>query len=307
MPTKRTLVSRFGIQRKIVANMTTESWQNIPHVSYIFEPDLTVFEEKFEAFRKTLPEGARVTLNMVILKVIAESLKAAPEMNAHIHFERRLVRGKITRYPNIDMSMPWILPSGEMMTITMKDMGEKSLRDIAEYMNETAQKIQNTNLDEVMYDVSIKDTMQELKKGKIVRVVMRLWGAKVNPRHRVSTLHGAEKKAYESIPEQSRLTYLDLKQGTITVSNIGSITRGQNGEIAMLMIIPPQICAIGISALQKKPRVCTLPDGTDEIRAATVLPMCVCFDHRALDFGNIKPFAERMQELFNDPDEILKY
>ena len=30
----------FGIQRKIVANMTTESWQNIPHVTYTYERSL---------------------------------------------------------------------------------------------------------------------------------------------------------------------------------------------------------------------------------------------------------------------------
>ena len=33
----------FGIQRKIVANMTTESWETIPHVSYLYEPDVTAF------------------------------------------------------------------------------------------------------------------------------------------------------------------------------------------------------------------------------------------------------------------------
>ena len=41
-------VTRFGIQRKIVANMTTESWQNIPHVSYQYEPDVTKFMEEFK-------------------------------------------------------------------------------------------------------------------------------------------------------------------------------------------------------------------------------------------------------------------
>ena len=43
-------VTRFGIQRKIVANMTTESWQNIPHVSYQYEPDVTKFVEEFKKF-----------------------------------------------------------------------------------------------------------------------------------------------------------------------------------------------------------------------------------------------------------------
>ena len=88
-------ISRFGIQRKIVANMTSESWQNIPHVSYIYEPDVTEFIKKYKAFDAALPEGKHVTLNTVILKAITEAIKAAPQMNAHIHFERKLVRGKI--------------------------------------------------------------------------------------------------------------------------------------------------------------------------------------------------------------------
>lgn len=30
----------FGIQRKIVANVTTDSWRDIPHISYIHEADV---------------------------------------------------------------------------------------------------------------------------------------------------------------------------------------------------------------------------------------------------------------------------
>lgn len=28
----------FGIQRKMVATITTESWRDIPHISYMYEP-----------------------------------------------------------------------------------------------------------------------------------------------------------------------------------------------------------------------------------------------------------------------------
>ena len=37
----------IGIQRKIVAAMTTDSWQNIPHVCYMYEPDVTAFYKEF--------------------------------------------------------------------------------------------------------------------------------------------------------------------------------------------------------------------------------------------------------------------
>ena len=31
----------FGIARKIVSNMTTESWREIPHATVIYEADVT--------------------------------------------------------------------------------------------------------------------------------------------------------------------------------------------------------------------------------------------------------------------------
>ena len=39
---KITRTEHFDIQRKIVANMTTESWEQIPHVAYVYEADVTL-------------------------------------------------------------------------------------------------------------------------------------------------------------------------------------------------------------------------------------------------------------------------
>ena len=300
-------ISRFGIQRKIVANMTSESWQNIPHVSYIYEPDVTEFIRKYKEFDASLPEGKHVTLNTVILKALTEAIKAAPQMNAHIHFERKLVRGKIIQYDNIDVSMPWILPDQTMMTINMKDMGNRSLGNMTEYMQQTAEKIKKTDLNEAMISVSMNDTFEALRKGKVVRVIQRLIGSKTTKRHRITPLKGAAKKAYDAIPDNEKITKTDLKQGTITISNIGSITRGIDGAVALLMIIPPQICAIGISSVVKRPVVRIDEIGKVIFTSADILPLNVVFDHRALDFGEVKPFLVRLEEIFKNPSEILVY
>lgn len=299
-------ITRFGIQRKIVANMTTESWKNIPHVSYLYEPDVTHFLECFEEFKNKVADDYRVTLNMVVLKAIAEAIKAAPQINAHIHFERKLVRGKITEFDNVDISVPWTLPNGEMMTVNMKDMGNRSLKNISEYTEDINRRFEKTNLVEALYSVSIHDTLYKLTHGHPIQAIQRIYGAKTNPRHKVVTLTGKEKKAYNAIPETERITYKDLEQGTVTVSNIGSISRGLSGELGLLMIIPPQICAIGVGSLQKKPIVVTNEKGEDEVKVATVLPICVCFDHRALDFGEVKPFVWKLDEIFKNPELILK-
>ena len=300
-------VTRFGIQRKIVANMTTESWQNIPHVSYLFEPDVTDFMAYYKKFSEehNNGDGPKITLNAVLLKAIAEAIEVDPMINAHMHYEKGLVRGKVTVFDNIDISVPWILPSGEMMTITMKDMGNKTLKEIAAYQADINRRLEKTNLTEALYSVSFHDTVEKLKKGHIIKAIKRIYGANTNKRHKIQRLKGAEKKAYNAIPETDRITRDDLKQGTITVSNVGADTRGLNGQVAMLMVIPPQICAIGIGALQRKPVVITDDDKNEVVEIRTILPINICFDHRALDFGEVRPFLTKLDEFFKNPESIL--
>lgn len=298
-------IMRFGIQRKIVANMTTESWRHIPHVSYTYEPDVTNFLEAYKAYSLRTPENERATFNAVLLKAIAEAVKVAPELNAHMHFERKLVRGKITYFDNIDISVPWTLPDGNMMTVTMKDMGNKSLPEIAAYTADINRRLKKTNLTEALYSVSIHDTIEKLKGGHIISGLQRLYGSKTNPKHRVTPLRGQAKKLYESIPETDRITYEDLKQGTITVSNIGAASRGIRGELDMLMIIPPQICAIGISSIQRRNIIVTDENGQEKGEVRSLLPICICFDHRALDFGEMFPFVKKLEEIFTNPELIF--
>ncbi|MBQ9393464.1 MAG: 2-oxo acid dehydrogenase subunit E2, partial [Oscillospiraceae bacterium] len=224
-----------------------------------------------------------------------------PRINAHMHFEPKLVRGKLTFFDNIDISVPWTLPDGNMMTITMKDMGNKTLKEMTEYTEDINRRLKNTNLTEALYSVSIHDTMELLKSGHVISAVQRLYGSKTNPRHRVTPLKGREKEEYERIPERDRITIDDLKQGTITISNVGAAAKGINGALDMLMIIPPQICAIGISSMQRRPTVVKDGDGNEKVEVRTILPMCICFDHRALDFGEVSPFIRKMEEIFKDP------
>ncbi len=299
-------VTRFGIQRKIVANMTTESWQNIPHVSYQYEPDVTKFMEAFKEFqaKHNADDGPKITFNAVLLKAIAEAIENDPCINAHFHFEKGLVRGKVTEFDNIDMSVPWILPDGKMMTITMKDMGNKTLKEIAEYQADINRRLEKTVLVEALYSVSFHDTLDKLKKGHVIKAIKRIYGANAG-KHKIHRLKGAEKKAYDAIPDTEKITRADLKQGTITVSNVGADTRGLSGEIAMLMIIPPQVCVVGIGTLQRKPVVITNENGEEEVVIRTILPMNIVFDHRCLDFGEVRPFLTKMEEFFQNPELIL--
>ena len=300
---KKIKTTHFGIQRKIVANMTTESWANIPHVTYNYEPDVTEFMIEYKRLNKDVAPEKKITLNTVMLKIIVEGLKADPEMNAHIEFDRKLVRGQIHTFEDINISMPMVLPNGEMMTINLHNFENKNLDEMTAYIADVNRRIANTDLNEVMFDVSLDNTLTELKKGRIKKTIYRLIGSKTG-KQKVKTLSGKEKSAYYKIPESDRLTKHDIEQGTITVSNIGSTYREQRGATCILEIIPPQVCAIAVGAVQDRPVVVVNEQGEKEIAIRQIMPLCIAFDHRALDFGEIVPFLKKLDSIFEEPEII---
>ena len=298
----------FGIARKIVSNMTTESWRSIPHVAATYEADVTELMKCCRRLNAMRPRSQeKITLNTVMLKIICEGLKAAPKMNTTLEFNRHLVRGTLKYHDTIDISMPMVLPSGEMMTVNMRDMGNKSLREMTAAINDTVRRAKNSDMNEVMFEVSMDNTVKGLKNGKIAQTVCRLIGSKTPGKHMVKTLSGEARKKYYSIPQSERLTKRDIEQGTTTVSNLGSIHRNQNGFATLIEIIPPQTTAFAINAVQDRAVVVTGADGRQSIEIRRILPITIVTDHRALDYGDCVPFANRLDEIFEHPEVIFSW
>lgn len=298
----------FGIARKIVSNMTAESWENIPHATLVYNADVTELMKEYKKLNADCTDKSKkITINTIMLKIICEGYKAAPKMNTHLEFNRKLVRGTLKYFDHIDISMPMLLPNGEMMTINMHDMGNKSLSEMTEAINDSTRRAKNSDMNEVMFEVSLDNTLDGLKHGKILQTIRRLYGSKMPGKHKVHTLSGAEKKKYYSIPVKDRLTKHDIEQGTTTVSNLGSIYREQKGECFLLEIIPPQTTAIAINAAQKRPVVVTDENGVDKIETRTILPLTIAIDHRALDYGDIVPFMRKLDEIFENPSVIQSW
>ena len=292
----------FGIARKIVSNMTSESWETIPHAVVTYNPEVTGLLKVLEEINANSSKETKISINTVMLRMIVEGLKACPVMNSHIEFNRRLVRGNIRTIDEINISMPMILNTGEMMTINMHDMHKKSMSQMRDAIFEASRRANASDMNEVMFEVSLDNTLKGLKQGKIIQALNRLVGSKTG-KHKVKTLKGKAKRDYYSIPEEKRLTKHDIEQGTITVSNLGSICRDWDGDCTMLEIIPPQVCAIGIGAIQ---RVAVVNDD-DSITAGRRLPLTIAFDHRALDMGDIAPFINKLNTIFRNPQIIKEW
>ncbi len=293
----------FGLQRKIVANMTTESWQTIPHVAYNYEADVTELLIALKKINASRSIDKRITINTLMLKVIAEGLKASPQMNAHINYNQKLVRGRTDTFEEINISVPMIMPTGEMMTINVRGFEWMNLDNIGAKFADIRRRAENTILDEAMYEVSFANTINELKKGRILKALGRLIGAKTGE-NKIELLTGEDRRRYYSISEKDRLTGYDIEQGTVTVSNLGSLDKSLTGSVSMLEVIPPQVAAFGLGAIQDKVVCATDSCGAKNADFRKIMPICIAFDHRALDFGDIVPFIKKCDSIFENPSII---
>lgn len=303
---KITRREHFGIQRKMVSHMTTESWRNIPHVTYMYEPDVTKFFEEYKKLNQNNDGNSKITFNTLMIKTICEGLKAAPIMNSHIEFNRKFVTGRIDTFEDINISMPTILPNGEMMTINLRDFGNKSLDEMTKYIVDVRRRAEKTDLNEAMYSVSYDNTINALKDGHLLKSLMKLFGANFGS-CKIERLKGKDKEAYEAIPATERLTIRDLEPGTVVISNIGSTYLQQSGATALLEIVPPMVSAFAVGAIQERALVVTDENGEKQIEPRSVLPICIAFDHRVLDFGDIVPFMKKLDEIFANPEIIHEW
>jgi len=278
----------FTLPRKIVSAMTSESWQSIPHAVFTYEARVSGLLENLKEVNAGLGDKGHITVNTAMLRLISEALKASPQMNGHIHYRPGLVSGRIEVFDRIDVSLPMTLEDGKMITVTLRNLEGKSMYQIRDTIADIMRRARNSNLEEVMYDVAMHDTLKRLRRFRLLQALRRLAGA-LTDRKYMSRLSRKERKAYLSIPESERLSWRDMEQGTITVTNLGSMYREWKGECTLLEIIPPQLVAIALGPIR---------DG--------VLTMTIAFDHRALDAGDIFPFMRCMDDLLANPEVLFK-
>jgi pyruvate/2-oxoglutarate dehydrogenase complex dihydrolipoamide acyltransferase (E2) component len=291
---------RFKIMRKIVAHITTESWDNVPHCSFIYEPDVTEFIAEYKALKNRYSPEQNITFNSLMLKVIVEGLKAAPHLNAYVQYNRTSSRGTVDVIEEINISMPCKVDEENTITINVQNTDKKSLAEINTYVADVRRRAENTNLDELYYRVAFKQSMEELKELKVFLVIRRLFVGRVG-KDKVHPLTGKAKAEYDKIPESDRLTIKDVRQGTLVVTNIGSLVRNSPVSIALLEIVPPQVLAIAITSATEKPGVVMDENGKKVIKPRSFMPLCIAFDHRAYDFDALVPFINKLDEIFANP------
>ncbi len=106
-------------------------------------------------------------------------------------------------------------------------------------------------------------------------------------------------RAIEEITERARenkVTLEELKGGTFTITNYGSI----GGYFGIPIINYPEAAVLGLGRIVKKPVV----EG-DEIVIRKVLPLSLSYDHRIIDGASGARFLNTMRDLLQDPEMLL--
>jgi pyruvate dehydrogenase E2 component (dihydrolipoamide acetyltransferase) len=287
----------FDIRQKIISATTSSGW-TAPHVSYIYEADATELMIEFDKLIHDNTMNGMITLTIILMRIIIEGIKAAPCVNAHVSHNKWLSSGNIKIIDKIDINMPVLLSDKRMITVKLQDCGNKSMAEIAFCLNGLMDKLKNTNIDIALLNVGWEDTIKKLKQGNIFNPLGRVLGLRFG-KNKLKRISRNDRKTYNNVPKESRLCNDDLNMGTITISNLGSVMRGTNGFPVLIDLISPQVMAIGIGTLQEKPIITNA-----QITSRKIIPFCIVFDHRALDFGDVAPLIKKMDSVFQKPAVI---
>jgi len=112
-------------------------------------------------------------------------------------------------------------------------------------------------------------------------------------------------RAISDLGERARTKKLspdEIQRGTFTITNPGVF-----GSYAGAPIInQPQVAILGVGAIEKRPKVLTLPDGTDTIAIRTMGMVSMSYDHRVVDGADADRFlADVKRTLENFPDGAI--
>lgn len=109
-------------------------------------------------------------------------------------------------------------------------------------------------------------------------------------------------RAVQDVAERARgkkLAPEDIQRGTFTITNPG----GFGTYVGTPVINQPQVAILAVGAIEKRPSVVTLPDGSEALGIRTKGMWCLAYDHRVVDGADADRFlADVRHTLHNFPE-----
>lgn len=110
--------------RKIVGERTQASFQFVPHFFVTTEIDMAPALELRKQINANISPESKVTVNDLILKAVALTLRDFPNLNTHFHGD------KLVRHKRINVGIAVAVPNG-LINVVCKDADRRTLSDMA--------------------------------------------------------------------------------------------------------------------------------------------------------------------------------
>lgn len=129
-----------GIRRSTSQAMA-RAWTTIPHVTHFDLADVTELEATRKGFRKSNPDGPKVTMTVLVLKALVAALKAFPDFNASFDPQRGVIHYK--RYYHLGIAVD---TEAGLLVPVVRDVDQKSIQVLAEEVTELAARARDRKL-----------------------------------------------------------------------------------------------------------------------------------------------------------------
>lgn len=293
-------VEYFNLKGRVSGNILSNA-ADMPAGGFHYEADLTKFWEVFQQLRKEVDYP--LSFNTVMLRVFAEGLKAAPRLNAHMDYRRKSSCGRLIIKEHIDVAVPVFMEDGSTFPIKLRNLETLSLKGIYEEMDRLMKTLETTDVDRVLFDIILQRIIGFVLKGKLGSTVAQIATGYVG-KFKVAKLSGL----FEHAPrDTSSLQMKDLNEGTVCMTNLGSLDTGLKGNVTYAPLLYPQVFIMALGAVQKRECPFKNEKGEVDLETRRFLPINVMFDHRIGGFADVVPFIKRLEEIFENPEIIREW
>lgn len=294
-------VEYFNLKSRVSGYILTKAQQNSPTCGYNYEADITKLWEEFQKIKENC--GYEISFNTLMMRILVEGLKAAPKLNSHIEFNTTSSCGTLIMKKHIDVAMPVLLDNGETFPIKVREAENKTLKELSEQITELLERLKNTNVDKVMFDVITQRTVGLLLKGDIKATIAQTFTGYVG-KHKVAKLKGL----FHPAPRDGSMLFMnELNEGSVCMTNWGVLYDGLNGNVTFTPLLYPQVFLFAMGVVKDTDYAFRNEKGEVDIATKKTLPITLMFDHRIGAFSDVMPFIKKLDEIFQNPSVINEW
>ena len=295
----------LNIRGRLLSNVLVNAQRDIPSVACTYDADVTKLLKVYNELKEN--SSFRLTFNTLMLKILTECLKEAPRLNAHAEYNHRKTSGRLIIKKHIDVAVAVRLQNGETFQVKVKHLEEKSLKETAEAVEEIKEKLKETNMKRVLFNLAGKRMAGYAAKGKIITTLSQFTSAYFG-KAKIAKLSKLFKKKYYTSSQPKKKNSLkldDFSEGTVCFTNWGTLYDGLDVNITYIPPLYPQVFLFGIGRTKKEKDVFKNEEGVVDIEYKDVLPVTMVFDHKIGGASDLVPFIRALDKILENP-EIIK-